>query len=116
MCNFMITPAMVDVLQPRRFGQAERGPPTGNDTGFPRRWDLDIRPAVGGESSVVGRIWCDSGVPVELRPEVGGPNLTFTFARPRRKPTRRSWRNGQNKRTRLVYDASLFVGSGSDAV
>jgi alpha-amylase len=41
--------------------------------------DLDIGAAVGGESVMVGRIWCEAGVPVELRMESGGPHLAFSL-------------------------------------
>ena len=41
--------------------------------------DLDLGPAVGGESVTVTRIWCDAGVPVELHPESGGSHLTFSL-------------------------------------
>ena len=39
--------------------------------------DLDIGPAREGEKQLIGRIWCDSGVPVHLNCETDGNGLTF---------------------------------------
>jgi alpha-amylase len=40
--------------------------------------DLDIGPAIGGQSLVIGRIWCDAGFPLELTPQTGATHLTFS--------------------------------------
>jgi alpha-amylase len=39
--------------------------------------DLDIPPAVGGETVIIGRIWCDAGFPIELKPHSDSDTLTF---------------------------------------
>jgi hypothetical protein len=44
--------------------------------------DLDIGPAVPGETVRVARVWCDSGFPIELYPESEIPHLTFTVLDP----------------------------------
>lgn len=40
--------------------------------------DLAIGPAVPGQIGVVGTVWCDAGVPLELREESGASGLTFS--------------------------------------
>jgi alpha-amylase len=44
--------------------------------------DLDIGPAIPAEKVRVGRIWCDSGFPIELHPESDISHLTFTVLDP----------------------------------
>jgi alpha-amylase len=44
--------------------------------------DLDIGPAVGGETVTIGRIWCEAGFPIELAPETGVAGLTFSVLDP----------------------------------
>lgn len=39
--------------------------------------DLDVGPAIAGESTIVGRIWCDSGTTVRLAPEPSTPGISF---------------------------------------
>jgi alpha-amylase len=39
--------------------------------------DLDIGPAAGGHTVRIGRIWCDAGFPLQLRPEGHTPELAF---------------------------------------
>jgi alpha-amylase len=41
--------------------------------------DLDIGPAIAGEDTRIGRIWCDAGFPVELKPESAAPHLAFSL-------------------------------------
>jgi len=61
---------------------------TGQDSGFavPRlattqvfegAADLDIGPAVGGQTVMVGRIWCDAGTTVHLAAERATPGISF---------------------------------------
>jgi len=40
--------------------------------------DLDIGPAIGGQTVTVGRIWCEAGVSIHLRPESDANGLTFS--------------------------------------
>jgi len=46
--------------------------------------DLDISPALPGQTVIVGTIWCDAGFPVELREESGASDLTFSVSGPGR--------------------------------
>jgi hypothetical protein len=43
---------------------------------------------VGGETTTIGRIWCDAGFPLELTPSPGAAGLTFTVLDPSRNPLR----------------------------
>ncbi len=60
----------------------------GQDKGFPvQRYattqifegaeDLDIGPAIGGQTVRIGRVWCDAGFPIHLKPEVASAALSF---------------------------------------
>ena len=44
--------------------------------------DLDIGPAVGGQTVRIGRIWCDAGFPIEIQPQSADAQLTFTLNDP----------------------------------
>lgn len=44
--------------------------------------DLDIDPAVGGKSVLIGRVWCDAGFPVELHKVEGAAELSFSVQSP----------------------------------
>ena len=44
--------------------------------------DLDIGPAVGGETVRVGRVWCDADFPIDVRPEAAPPHLSFSVTDP----------------------------------
>jgi alpha-amylase len=48
--------------------------------------DLDICPAIAGETLTIGCIWCDAGFPIELAPEPGAAGLTFAVLGPDGKP------------------------------
>ncbi|MGH9667357.1 MAG: alpha-amylase domain-containing protein, partial [Bryobacteraceae bacterium] len=39
--------------------------------------DLDIGPAPGGQTAIVGRIWCDAGFPIELKAEPASSAVAF---------------------------------------
>ena len=41
--------------------------------------DLDIGPAVGDETVLIARIWCQAGSAVTLEPLVSDPGLTFSL-------------------------------------
>ncbi len=59
--------------------------------------DLDIGPAVRGETVTIGRIWCDAGFSIELAPEGTADGLVFTVLDPDHKPL--SLHNGKAKTT-----------------
>jgi len=59
--------------------------------------DLDIGPAVGGETTTIGRIWCDAGFPLELAPASGAAGLTFSVLDPSR--NRMPLNNGKGRTT-----------------
>ncbi|MFZ0591472.1 MAG: hypothetical protein WAM39_13490 [Bryobacteraceae bacterium] len=40
--------------------------------------DLDIGPAIGGETVRIARIWCDAGFPIHLESESAGAELSFS--------------------------------------
>lgn len=44
--------------------------------------DLDIGPAIGGQTVRIGRIWCDAGFPLALSAESDATNLTFKVLDP----------------------------------
>jgi alpha-amylase len=44
--------------------------------------DLDIGPAVAGQTLRVGRIWCDAGFPISIVPESNAANLAFKIHDP----------------------------------
>jgi len=44
--------------------------------------DLDIGPALAGEETIIGRIWCDRGFPVSLQPKPASPHLVFSLTDP----------------------------------
>jgi hypothetical protein len=44
--------------------------------------DLDIGPAIGGQNTPIGRIWCDAGFPVALQPETAAAHLVFSLLDP----------------------------------
>ena len=46
--------------------------------------DLDLGPAIGGETTTVGRVWCDAGARIALRPEPQPAHLTFSITDPSR--------------------------------
>lgn len=48
--------------------------------------DLDIGPAAGGQTLVIGRIWCDAGFPIDLSPHTEAGHLTFGILDPTGKP------------------------------
>jgi len=48
--------------------------------------DLDIGPAAGGKTLVIGRIWCDAGFPIDLTPQTEASHLTFSILNPTGKP------------------------------
>ena len=59
--------------------------------------DLDIGPAVGGETVTIGRIWCDAGFAVDLAPEGAPDGLDFKVLDPEQKPL--SLDHGKSKTT-----------------
>jgi alpha-amylase len=44
--------------------------------------DLDLGPAIGGTTVEIGKIWCDAGFPVILKPESEASRLTFAVLNP----------------------------------
>jgi alpha-amylase len=44
--------------------------------------DLDIGPAVGGQTLRIGRIWCDAGFPISVVPQSNATNLNFKMLDP----------------------------------
>jgi alpha-amylase len=74
--------------------------------------DLDIGPATANETVRIGRIWCDSGFPVTLKPESDATGLSFSLVDPAGNAL--ALHNGKAHTGQRGWH-TLFVKSGSGA-
>jgi alpha-amylase len=73
--------------------------------------DLDIGPAIGGSSVRVGRVWCDAGVAIELRPQAA-PHLIFSVTDPSGAPV--ALHGGAGRTARRGWHTIQVESTGAD--
>jgi alpha-amylase len=73
--------------------------------------DLDLGPAIAGETTTVGRVWCDAGARIALRPEPQPPHLTFSITDPSRDEV--ALQSGAGHAARRGWHTVRVASSGS---